>query len=102
MNDTVESAGVPRTRVYVVVWLGLLLIVATEVALTYAHLSPGKLLAALLGLALLEAGLAVMYFMHLKYERRILFWSLIPGLIFVLLMLNQLWFDAIRLRTLHP
>jgi cytochrome c oxidase subunit IV len=102
MSDTVGSAGAPRTRVYVLVWLGLLLIVATEVALTYAHLSPGTLLALLLGLALLEAGLAVMYFMHLKYERRILFWSLIPGLIFVLFMLNQLWFDAVRLRSLQP
>lgn len=102
MNHTVESAAVPRTRVYIVVWLGLILIVAAEVMLTYAHLSPGILLVALLSLALLEAGLALMYFMHLKYERRILFWSLIPGLIFVLLMLNQLWFDAVRLRSLHP
>jgi cytochrome c oxidase subunit 4 len=102
MSDTVESTGVPRTRVYVLVWLGLLVIVAVEVALTYAHLSPGTLLAALLGMAFLEAGLALMYFMHLRYERRILFWSLIPGLIFVLFMLNQLWFDAVRLRSLHP
>jgi cytochrome c oxidase subunit IV len=102
MNDSVESAGVPRTRVYVIVWLGLLLIVAVEVALTRANLSPGTLLAALLGLAFLEAGLAVLYFMHLKYERRILFWSLIPALLFVLFMLNQLWWDAVRLRSLHP
>ena len=65
-------------------------------------LPAGTLLAALLALALLEAGLGVMYFMHLKYERRILFWSLIPGLIFVLLLLNHLWRDAARLISLHP
>ncbi|MEP7326373.1 MAG: cytochrome C oxidase subunit IV family protein [Gemmatimonadota bacterium] len=87
---------------YVLVWLGLLLILAGEVALTFAHLSSAALLAALLALAFLEAGLALMYFMHLKYERRLLFWSLIPGLIFVLVMLNQLWFDAVRLRSLRP
>jgi cytochrome c oxidase subunit 4 len=88
-------------RLYVAVWLGLLLIVAAEVALTYAGLSTRTLLAALLVLALVEAGLGLMYFMHLKYERRILFWSLIPALIFVFLMMNQFWSDAYRLRSLH-
>jgi cytochrome c oxidase subunit 4 len=88
-------------RLYVAVWLGLLLIVAAEVALTYAGLPTGTLLAALLVLALVEAGLGVMYFMHLKYERRTLFWSLIPALIFVFLMMNQFWSDAYRLRSLH-
>ena len=43
-------------RLYVAVWLGLLLIVAAEVALTYARLPTGTLLAALLALALVEAG----------------------------------------------
>lgn len=88
-------------RLYVAVWLGLLLIVAAEVALTYAGLPAGTLLAALLALGLVEAGLGLMYFMHLKYERRILFWSLIPALIFVFLMMNQFWSDAHRLRSLH-
>jgi cytochrome c oxidase subunit 4 len=88
-------------RLYVAVWLGLLLIVAAEVALTYAGLSTRTLLAALLVLALVEAGLGLMYFMHLKYERRTLFWSLIPALIFVFLMMNQFWSDAYRLRSLH-
>jgi cytochrome c oxidase subunit IV len=87
-------------RLYVAVWLGLLLIVGAEVALTYAHLSTGLLLSALLALALVEAGLGVMYFMHLRYERRALFWSLVPALIFVFLMMNQFWSDAHRLRSL--
>jgi cytochrome c oxidase subunit IV len=86
---------------YVAVWLSLLLIVAAEVALTYAGLPAGTLLAALLALALVEAALGVMYFMHLRYERRTLFWSLIPALIFVFIMMNQFWSDAHRLRSLH-
>ncbi len=88
-------------RLYVAIWLGLLLIVGAEVALTYAGLPAGTLLAALLALALVEAGLGVLYFMHLRYERRILFWSLIPALIFVFIMMNQFWSDAHRLRLLH-
>jgi len=96
-----DSTPGPGMRLYVAVWLGLLLIVGAEVALTYAGLPTGTLLAALLVLALVEAGLGVMYFMHLKYERRTLFWSLIPALIFVFLMMNQFWSDAYRLRSLH-
>lgn len=96
-----ESAHEPGMKLYVTVWLGLLLIVAVEVALTYAGMSTTALLAALLALASVEAGLGLMYFMHLKYERRILFWSLIPALVFVLLMLNHLWRDAARLISLH-
>ncbi|MEO8202039.1 MAG: cytochrome C oxidase subunit IV family protein [Gemmatimonadota bacterium] len=85
---------------YVAVWIGLLLIVAIEVALAYAHLPIGTLVASLLGLALLEAGVGLWYFMHLKYERRILLWSIIL-LVGVLLMMNQLWPDALRLRVMR-
>jgi caa(3)-type oxidase subunit IV len=88
-------------RLYVAIWIGLLLILGAEVALTYAGLPAGTLLAALLALAVVEAGLGVLYFMHLRYERRILFWSLIPALIFVFIMMNQFWSDARRLRLLH-
>jgi cytochrome c oxidase subunit IV len=98
---TMESTPGPRMRLYVAVWLGLLLIVGAEVALTYAGLPTGLLLSALLALALVEAGLGLMYFMHLRYERRALFWSLIPALIFVFIMMNQFWADAHRLRSLH-
>lgn len=96
-----DSTPGPGMRLYVAVWLGLLVIVAAEVALTYARLPMGTLLAALLALAVVEAGLGVMYFMHLRYERRALFWSLIPALIFVFIMMNQFWSDAHRLRSLH-
>jgi cytochrome c oxidase subunit IV len=96
-----DSTPGPGMRLYVAVWLSLLLIVAAEVALTYAGLPAGTLLAALLALALVEAALGVMYFMHLRYERRTLFWSLIPALIFVFIMMNQFWSDAHRLRSLH-
>jgi caa(3)-type oxidase subunit IV len=87
-------------KLYLSVYAGLLLIVAVEVVLTYLRLPAGTLLFALLALAVIEAGLGLMYFMHLKYERR-LFWSLIPALIFVFIMMNQFWSDAHRLRALH-
>ena len=65
-----DSTPEPGMRLYVAIWIGLLLIVAVEVALTYARLPAGTLLAALLALAVVEAALGVMFFMHLRYERR--------------------------------
>jgi len=99
---SMESTTEPGMRLYVAIWIGLLLIVGVEVALTYAGLAAGVLLSALLALAVVEAGIGVMFFMHLKYERRLLFWSLIPGLIFVLLLMNHLWRDAARMVLLRP
>jgi len=92
----------PGMRLYIAIWVGLLAIVGVEVALTFAQLPTNTLLAALLSLAVLEAGIGVMYFMHLKYERRVLFWSLIPTLVFVLVMMNHLWPDAHRLLRMKP
>jgi len=98
---TTESASRPTTRTYLVVWVAMLAIVAVEIAVTYAHPSPGRQLAALLSLAVIEAAIALAYFMHLRYERAVLFWSLIPGVVFALLMLDQIWPDALRLITMH-
>jgi cytochrome c oxidase subunit IV len=100
MTSTDSSQG-PGMRFYVVLWALLLGIVIAEVLLTYAHLSPLALTISLIALALIEAGVALMYFMHLKYERRILFWSLIPALLFVLVMFDHFWPDAFRLTSMR-
>jgi len=91
------SAHRPGLRVYLVVWIGLLLIVGAEVALTYARFSVGVQLAGLLALACVEATIALLYFMHLRYERPSLFWSLIPALVVVLILMNHFLPDAVRL-----
>jgi cytochrome c oxidase subunit IV len=87
----------PSMKSYVGIWIGLIAIAGIEVLLTYRGLSTGTLLAVLLILAFCEAGIALMYFMHLKYERPTLFWSLIPVTIFVLFMMDHFWADALRL-----
>jgi cytochrome c oxidase subunit IV len=101
MTANAESRPEPGMKFYVIVWLGLLLIVAVEVVLTYRGLSTGALFGSLLVLAFIEAGLGLMYFMHMKWERRALFLALIPYLIFALLMMNQIWPDAFRLLHLR-
>jgi cytochrome c oxidase subunit IV len=96
-----ETRPEPGMKLYFIVWFGLIFIVGAEVRLTYSHLGTGTLLVSLLVLALVEAALGVMYFMNMRYERPLLFWALIPYLIFALLMLNQLWPDALRLLHLR-
>jgi cytochrome c oxidase subunit IV len=87
----------PDMKMYVGIWIGLIAILLVEVFLTYQHLAPRMLLACLLVLAFLEAGIGIAYFMHLKYENPRLLWSLVPITLFVLLMLDQIWPDAFRL-----
>ena len=82
---------------YVMVWLGLLGIVALEVALTLARISTGVRVAGLLLLAGLEAMVALLYFMHLRYERRLFAWSLILSVALTVLLMDHIWFDAVRL-----
>ncbi len=84
---------------YVLIWAGLVGIVVVEAFLTYAGLSRLALTISLIALALIEAAAALLYFMHLKYERPLLFWSLIPALVFVLVMFDHLWPDAFRVAS---
>jgi len=90
---------------YVVVWVALLAIVAVEVVVTLAHPPTGLLLAGLLLLALIEAGLGLLYFMHLKYERRSFMWSVILAVVIAIVLMDHFWLDAFRLlhqRTSAP
>ena len=86
---------------YIAIWVGLLCIVGIETFLTTLHMSTHKLLAALLVLAFVEAGIALLYFMHLKYEKPNLFWTLVPAVIFVLFMMNHIWPDAYRVASMR-
>jgi heme/copper-type cytochrome/quinol oxidase subunit 4 len=88
-------------KTYVLVWLGMIFLVAVEVLATYAHPATVTLVATLLALALLEAAVALLYFMHLKYERRALLWWTVPLVLFALVMLDQVWPDALRLASLR-
>ena len=96
-----ETNHEPGMKEYIAIWVGLLCIVGIETILTSMNLSTHRLLAALLILAFIEAGIALLYFMHLKYEKPNLFWSLVPAVIFVLFMMNHIWPDAYRMLNLR-
>ena len=90
----------PRAK-SIMIWIGMLVIVVLEVVATYLRPSMPALLSALLVLAAIQAAFALIYFMHLRYERAILGWSMVGGLLFVLSMMNQIWPDALRVFRLR-
>jgi hypothetical protein len=56
----------------------------------------------MLVLAAIQAYLAVMFFMHLRDEKPSLRLALIPGTLFVLVMMNMIWADSFRLMVMKP
>ena len=99
--SVVQTQRGPGIQFFVAVWVGLMCIVGVEVIITYRHLPARQLLAWLLVLAFLEAGIAVWYFMHLKYERAALVWSLLPAVLFVIFLMDHVWPDAFRLAAMR-
>ena len=100
-TDTATSGERAATRRNAAIWAGMLVIVALEVTVTYMRPAMPTLIAALLALAIVQATLGVLYFMHLRHERAVLGWSLMSALVFVLAMMNQLWPDALRVFRLR-
>jgi heme/copper-type cytochrome/quinol oxidase subunit 4 len=99
---TAASASGNVIRKYLPVYFVLLGLFLVEVFLAFQKLPIVTLVVILLVLALCSAALGLMYFMHLATERRSLFLSLIPVTIFVLLMMNVIWTDSLRLLHMRP
>jgi len=77
-------------------------ILAIAVIQVVVAMTMGPSLWRMLILAVVQAYLAVMFFMHLKDEKQTLRLALIPGTIFVLVMMNMIWADSFRLAIMRP
>ncbi len=99
-----ESSPTAKTGIsrYIPVYVALLALSGLQVFLAYTRLDRNRLLASMLAVAIFSAALAIMYFMHMAQERRSFFWSLIPAIMFVLLMMNMIWSDSFRLLHMRP
>lgn len=86
----------------IIVYLVILALSGLQIVLAYQHAEGSQLLVRMLAVALIQAGLGVTYFMHLRDERRNLKFALIPATIFVLLMMNMIWSDSFRLEHMRP
>jgi len=77
-------------------------ILAIAVIQVVVAMTMGPSIGRMLILAVIQAYLAVMFFMHLRDEKATLRLALIPGTLFVLVMLNMIWADSFRLISMKP
>jgi cytochrome c oxidase subunit 4 len=89
------------TRLYLGVWAALLGMTVVEVLLAYIQLAVTPMLIILMGLSLIKAALIVAYFMHLRFERASLIWTLVPMWVLVTCLLFVFFPDSFRLLELR-
>ncbi len=98
MPESSEHAHVEGSKkIFIAVWITLVMLTAVEVVLAYQHLPIKTMLAVLMSLSVVKASLIIAYFMHLRYERRSLVLTLMPALIFVIGMMFVSFPDGLRL-----
>jgi len=92
-----EHAETAGNKIVFSVWFGLLGLTVLEVILAYRQLPLETMLSLLMVLSVIKAALIIAYFMHLRYERASLFVTLIPALVFILIMMTVIFADSSRL-----
>ena len=89
-------------RLVLTVWTWLVLITFVEVFLAYIKLGVTTMLTLLLAFSLVKAALIIAYFMHLRFEKRSLVWTLIPAMVVTIGLLSVFFPDSLRLLELRP
>ena len=92
MND--PSRHIISYRKLASVWLALLALTALTVGITRLNLGGYKVLGAL-AIACLKSGLVIAFFMHMKYEGRLLRWLLFLTLTTLAIFIGFTFFDVL-------
>jgi len=87
---------------YIGVYVCLLVIAALQFVVAYSGAGASQMLVLMLLLAIIEAGIAALFFMHLGDERRGLLAFVGVITVFVLLALQYGWTDSNRLLSGVP
>jgi cytochrome c oxidase subunit 4 len=96
-NHSAAAHSVP-VRGYLSVFAALLVLTVVTVAVASLDLSESATVAVAVTIATLKAALVAMFFMHLKGEKPMVFWSLgLTGILFAALFAFVLWTEGDRL-----
>ncbi len=74
-------------RIYGVVWFWLLVLTLLELGAVLVHVPRGALVSLLLIMALMKAALIIAYFMHLRYERLSLVYTVVTPMFFLAIVI---------------
>src|SRR5262245_64783089 len=88
-------------RLFLSVWIWLLLLTGFEVFLGYVRLPVLYMLVILMGASIIKAALIVAYFMHLRFERLNLVLTIVPALVICICLLLVFFPDSFRARQLR-
>ncbi|HUE80722.1 MAG TPA: cytochrome C oxidase subunit IV family protein [Pyrinomonadaceae bacterium] len=83
-------------KLFISVWIWLLVLTGIEVFLGYIHLPVLYMLTILMGLSIIKAVLIVAYFMHMKFERLSLILTIVPMLVVCICLLLAFFPDSFR------
>ncbi|HEX3822261.1 MAG TPA: cytochrome C oxidase subunit IV family protein [Candidatus Sulfotelmatobacter sp.] len=87
---------------YIVIYICLLVLAGLQFVVAYTHLDTSAMLGRMLLIAIAEAGLALMFFMHLWAEKRAFFLFVVLFTGFVLIAMQYGWTDSNRMETGAP
>jgi cytochrome c oxidase subunit IV len=82
---------------YVVIYVCILAIAGLQFVVAYSNIDSSQMLVRMLVLAIIEAALAILFFMHLWMENRGLLWFVVIFTVFVLLAMQYGWTDSFRI-----
>jgi caa(3)-type oxidase subunit IV len=91
-----EATGQSSVKKYIVVYLVILAIAALQFVAAYSDISTGQMFTRMLILAVIEASLGLLFFMHLADNRGLL-WFVVIFTVFVLLAMQYGWTDSFRI-----
>ena len=80
-----------------IVYLCILALAAFQFVLAYQNIDASQMFVRMMIVAIVEAGLALLFFMHLWAENRGLLWFVVIFTVFVLLAMQYGWTDSFRL-----
>ncbi|HVS83164.1 MAG TPA: cytochrome C oxidase subunit IV family protein [Pyrinomonadaceae bacterium] len=99
IGDDEHFAG--SNKLFISVWVWLLLLTGFEVFLGYIQLPLVYMLVILLGASIIKAALIVAYFMHLRFERLNLILTIVPTLVVAICLLLMFFPDSFRSKALR-
>lgn len=96
MTAHAEEHFAGSNKLFISIWVWLLVLTLIEIFLAYKPMSIMVMLTILLGLSVIKAALIVAYFMHLKFERLSLVLTIVPMLVVCILLLFVFFPDSFR------
>ena len=93
-----KSGGITKD---LVIYVCLLALAGLQFVIAYQNIDASQMFWRMLTVACVEAGLAVLFFMHLGMEKRSLLWFVLIFTISVLLGMQYGWTDAFRMLVGH-